>query len=81
MPTYDYNCNDCGHRFEAVQKISDEPLTVCPNCGKPALRKIISATSFVLKGSGWYKNDTRGSGGDAPSPACGTGACPACSLD
>lgn len=60
MPTYQYSCTDCGHFFEAVQSFSDDSLTVCPECdGK--LRKVFNAVGVVFKGSGFYRNDSRGS--------------------
>jgi putative FmdB family regulatory protein len=55
MPIYEYRCLSCGRRLERVQKFSDKPLSVCPECGG-ALNKLISSTSFVLKGSGWYSD-------------------------
>ena len=58
MPTYEYACTACGHRLEAVQKFTDDPLTECPECGA-ALRKVYGAVGIVLKGSGFYKNDSR----------------------
>ena len=57
MPIYEYICNDCGHEFETLQKMSDEPLVDCPACEKPALKKKISAPGFRLSGSGWYETD------------------------
>lgn len=57
MPFYEYRCDSCGHDFEALQKISDEPLKHCPACDKPDLRKLISAAGFRLKGEGWYETD------------------------
>lgn len=57
MPIYEYECKDCGHRLEALRKISDPPLLDCPSCGKSALNKLMSATSFRLKGGGWYETD------------------------
>ncbi len=57
MPIYEYQCSACEHKLEALQKISDEPLTECPQCGKPALKKLISAAGFRLKGGGWYETD------------------------
>ncbi|MCC5811126.1 MAG: zinc ribbon domain-containing protein [Ectothiorhodospiraceae bacterium] len=57
MPIYEYQCEACGHDLEAIQKMSDAPLTECPACGKPALRKKISAAGFRLKGGGWYETD------------------------
>lgn len=56
MPLYEYGCDACGHTLEIQQKLSEEPLRTCPSCGKDELHKIISATSFVLKGGGWYKD-------------------------
>jgi putative FmdB family regulatory protein len=56
LPIYEYQCPDCGHRFEQLQKISDAPIRVCPNCNQEHLRKLVSQTSFVLKGGGWYKD-------------------------
>ena len=82
MPFYEYRCAECGHEFEAMQKMSDAPLRDCPECGKPALDKLISAAGFQLKGSGWYATDFKGGSCGKPAgeaPACGTGgACPAC---
>ena len=57
MPIYEYECKACGHRLEMIQKISDEPLTQCPECNKPELKKLISAAGFRLKGGGWYETD------------------------
>jgi putative FmdB family regulatory protein len=62
LPTYEYACTACGHRLEAVQKFSDEPLTECPECGSP-LRKVYGAVGIVLKGSGFYKTDSRAAAG------------------
>lgn len=57
MPIYEYVCNDCGHEFETLQKMSDAPLSDCPSCSKDALKKKISAPGFRLSGSGWYETD------------------------
>ena len=57
MPFYEYRCEACGHELEAMQKMSDAPLTDCPACGAAALTKLISAAGFRLKGSGWYETD------------------------
>lgn len=57
MPIYEYRCEDCGHELEALQKVSDEPLLECPECGNRALKKLISAAGFRLKGGGWYETD------------------------
>lgn len=57
MPIYEYRCETCNHELEAVQKISEEPLVKCPECGKDTLKKRISAAGFRLKGGGWYETD------------------------
>ena len=57
MPIYEYVCSDCDHTFETLQKMSDAPLSVCPTCEKPNLKKKISAPGFRLSGSGWYETD------------------------
>ena len=57
MPIYEYKCDACGHVLDALQKIDEEPLKFCPSCSKESLRKLISAPSFRLKGSGWYETD------------------------
>ncbi len=57
MPLYEYRCDACGHEFEALQKISDEPLIHCPDCDDASLRKLVSAAGFRLKGDGWYETD------------------------
>ncbi len=57
MPIYEYQCQSCEHEFEKLQKISDEPLKICPACEAPALKKKISAAGFRLSGSGWYETD------------------------
>jgi putative FmdB family regulatory protein len=56
MPTYEYTCRDCGHTFDIVQKMTDEPLTVCPNCGG-RLRKVFAVPAIAFKGSGFYATD------------------------
>lgn len=58
MPTYQYACTDCDHRFEAVQSFSDDALTECPQCGGK-LRKVFSSVGIVFKGSGFYRTDSR----------------------
>ena len=68
MPVYEYECTACGHQFEEFQKITDKPIRTCPACKKRKVRKLISQTTFVLKGSGWYVTDygrkgSSGSGG------------------
>ena len=57
MPIYEYRCKSCGHELEKLQKMSDDPLTDCPECAKPELNKLISAAGFRLSGSGWYETD------------------------
>ena len=56
MPTYEYRCQSCEHQMEAFQSIKDAALTDCPACHQPQLERLISATSFQLKGGGWYKD-------------------------
>ena len=90
MPIYAYKCASCGHAKDVLQKMSDDPLTVCPACGQSSFQKQLTAAGFQLKGSGWYVTDFRGgdgkksgadSGGDAPagesSKDSGTAAAPA----
>ncbi len=60
MPIYEYRCTACEHKHEALQKFSDAPLVSCPQCGRDALVKLVSAAGFQLKGSGWYQTDFRG---------------------
>ena len=62
MPIYEYVCDPCGHHLEALQKISEEPLIYCPECGEATLRKKVSAAAFRLKGTGWYETDFKDSG-------------------
>ena len=57
MPIYEYECKNCGYCHEVLQKINDPLLTDCPSCGKSALKKMVSAASFRLSGSGWYETD------------------------
>ncbi len=71
MPIYAYKCESCGHAKDVLQKISDEPLTVCPSCGAATFNKQLTAAGFQLKGSGWYVTDFRG--GAAPAPAAPAG--------
>jgi putative FmdB family regulatory protein len=68
MPIYAYKCASCGHAKDVLQKISDEPLSVCPACGAATFNKQVTAAGFQLKGSGWYATDFRGSG-STPAPA------------
>src|SRR5437660_71954 len=66
MPVYEYGCDACGYQFEEQQRLADAPLKTCPKCHKKKLQKLISATAFVLKGGGWYK-DGYGSSKDKPA--------------
>jgi putative FmdB family regulatory protein len=92
MPIYEYRCSSCGFQKEYLQKITEPLLSFCPECGKESFQKMLSAAGFQLKGSGWYATDFKG-GGAKPAerkaeakseaksegaPACGQGACPAC---
>ncbi|MEU0198785.1 MULTISPECIES: FmdB family zinc ribbon protein [unclassified Streptomyces] len=67
MPTYQYQCTECGEGLEAVQKFTDDALTECPSC-QGRLKKVFSAVGIVFKGSGFYRNDSRGSSSSS-SPA------------
>ncbi|MBX3664631.1 MAG: zinc ribbon domain-containing protein [Burkholderiales bacterium] len=92
MPIYEYRCEACGFQKEFLQRISDAPLTECPECRKNTFSKMVTAAGFQLKGSGWYATDFRDKGskpaaksGDdtkkdesKAEAACGAGACPAC---
>jgi putative FmdB family regulatory protein len=62
MPIYEYRCGACGHELEVLQKLSEPPLSDCPQCHKPSLSKLISPVGFQLKGSGWYATDFKSSG-------------------
>ena len=87
MPFYEYRCGSCGHEFEAMQKMSDAPLTDCPECTGAELVKLVSAAGFRLKGGGWYETDFKG-GSKKPADSaakdasgghsCSTGSCPSC---
>lgn len=83
MPIYEYRCESCGYQKDHLQKMSDEPLTVCPSCSAPSYRKQLSAAGFQLKGTGWYATDFKGScpaapqaaESSAPPPCAGSCAC------
>lgn len=79
MPIYEYQCQSCGHEYEALQKISDAPLTDCPACNKPDLTKKISAAGFRLKGGGWYETDFKSGGKKNVAGDSGAATAPACS--
>ncbi len=57
MPIYEYKCESCAHGLEAMQKMNEPSLKDCPACGKPSLKRLVSAAGFQLKGSGWYASD------------------------
>jgi putative FmdB family regulatory protein len=74
MPLYEYRCEACGHQFEVIQKFSDAPVSVCPNCGAGPVAKLLSSPAIQFKGSGWYITDyarkdaaKSSSGGNAPA--------------
>ena len=73
MPIYEYACVSCDHHLEALQKMSEDPLVFCPECGEESLRKKVSAAAFVLKGSGWYETDFKNSGKEKPKDAKASG--------
>lgn len=95
MPIYEYRCSSCGHQQDFLQKLSEPPLTDCPECKQSTFSKQVTAAGFQLKGTGWYATDFKNSGGSKASssssessssdsakseaPACGSGACSACS--
>ncbi len=69
MPIYAYKCASCGHQQDVLQKISDDPLTVCPQCNQASFAKQVTAAGFQLKGSGWYVTDFRDNGAKKDSKA------------
>ena len=73
MPIYAYKCASCGHAKDVLQRMSDDPLTVCPACGAASFQKQVTAAGFQLKGSGWYVTDFRG-GSNAPAAAAAGGS-------
>ncbi len=76
MPIYEYKCEDCGHELEVIQKFSDDPLSECPKCKKRALKKLLSASAFHLKGTGWYETDFKNSGSKPEKKADSCSTCP-----
>jgi len=62
MPIYEYQCKSCGFDLEKLQRINDDPLVECPECGKPELVRLVSAAGFRLKGAGWYETDFKKGG-------------------
>jgi putative FmdB family regulatory protein len=79
MPIYEYRCGSCGAQKDVLQKMSDAPLTTCPECGKETFAKQISAAGFQLKGGGYYVTDFKDSGKPKPqcAPCAAAGSCPA----
>jgi len=75
MPTYEYRCKDCGHEFEVQQAFTDDPLTNCPTCSG-TLKKKFGSVGISFKGSGFYKNDSRGSSSSASTAAAGSTGSP-----
>lgn len=85
MPTYNYRCGECSHEFECVQRITEDPIRICPSCNAEAASRLITSGNFILRGGGWYAD--RYSGGsnkkeaksdassDAGAGACGAAAC------
>src|ERR1700722_12891288 len=73
MPTYEYACTDCDHRFELVQSFTDAPANECPVCGAP-VRKVFSSVGVVFKGSGFYRNDSRESAKSSAAAKSDSGA-------
>ena len=67
MPTYAYQCTECGVQFERFQSFNDTPLTKCPECGKKSLRKVFTPAGIIFKGSGWYATDHRSPSGQSYS--------------
>ena len=65
MPIYEYKCNACDHRLEKLQRMSDDPLKICPECNKDELTKLVSAAGFRLTGTGWYETDFKNKGGSS----------------
>ena len=74
MPTYDYRCSSCGHTCEVFQKMSDEPLDVCPSCQGGPFKRIITSVGIIFKGSGFHINDYKGSSASAPETSSSTPA-------
>ena len=77
MPTYDYQCQKCGHEFERVQRITEDPIKTCPECKSRQAKRLLSAPNFILKGGGWYAdgygNAKSGGSGDSGGDDSGGG--------
>lgn len=72
MPMYEYSCSACGIETEIRQRFSEDPIRICPNCGQETLERLISQSSFTLKGSGWYADGYTGGGSGGSSKASST---------
>ncbi|MGD2279001.1 MAG: zinc ribbon domain-containing protein [Candidatus Omnitrophota bacterium] len=82
MPTYEYKCESCGHSFEFLQSITDEPLAKCPKCDGRIKRLISTGAGVILKGSGFYQTDYKNScSNNKPSGGDGSSSCPNCPLN
>lgn len=80
MPTYEYACKACDHRFEIVQSFAEDALTTCPDCAQDALRKVYNAAGIIFKGDGWHIKDYAGSGAK-PAAAAGADDAPSSSSE
>lgn len=83
MPTYEYECQSCGHKYELSQKMSDKPVKKCPKCGKKTGKRLISAgAGIIFKGSGFYANDYKKKSHGKAGPKCdkagSSGGCSSC---
>lgn len=72
MPIYAYRCEECGFAKDVLQKMSEDPLTICPECQRASFKKQVTAAGFQLKGSGWYVTDFRGGNAGSTGAATGT---------
>jgi putative FmdB family regulatory protein len=68
MPIYEYECKNCGTRFEKMQPITSDPIKICPNCGEEQVRRVIQPVGVIFKGSGWYITDNRKSTSESSPP-------------
>jgi len=73
MPTYDYECQKCGFEFEREQRITEDPIKTCPKCKSRKAKRLLSASSFILKGGGWYADGYSNSGGKKSADDSGSG--------
>lgn len=73
MPTYQYACPDCGYKFERVQRFTDDPIRVCPECSKDNVHRVVSKVAITFKGSGWYITDSRQTNGKGAKNGDGNG--------